>query len=277
MTALNKDALKALFQTGSTITQTSMGSLIDSFIDVVETSAQTIASPLTLNGAVALNGGISVSAITSGQLMIGNASNTLTRANLIAGTNIVITNGPGTIQIDASPGSATGILLSTQTASTSTNINFNSSLITNTYDKYIIEIIDLVPSASGANPYMTFSKDNGANILGSGYAYVFTYISTATNTAVAGSGTAAQIQMEATGVGNSSGQGISGTIEIYKPSGASNAKRTKFTFTGADQSGAFEYISGMGTYKADNNAINYIRLAMSTGNITSGTFKLYGV
>lgn len=277
MTALNKDALKALFQTGSTITQTSMGSLIDSFIDVVETSAQTIASPLTLSGAVALNGGVSVSAITSGQLMIGNASNTLTRANLIAGTNIVITNGPGTIQIDASPGSATGVLLSTQTASNSPNINFNSSVVTNTYDKYIIEIIDLVPSAGGAAPYLTFSKDNGANILGSGYAYIFTYLTAPSSTAVAGSSSAAQIQMEATGIGSGSGQGFSGTIEIYKPSGTINAKRVKFAFTGKDQSPALEYISGSGDYHADNNAINYFRLAMSTNNIASGTFKLYGV
>lgn len=62
MTALNKDALKALFETGDTITQTTMANLIDSFVDTVETSAQNIAGPIVFSSPVTLNGGISVSA-----------------------------------------------------------------------------------------------------------------------------------------------------------------------------------------------------------------------
>lgn len=57
MTALSKTALKALFETGDTITQTTMANLIDSFLDLVESSAQTITGPIIFSGAVTFNGG----------------------------------------------------------------------------------------------------------------------------------------------------------------------------------------------------------------------------
>ena len=58
----------------------------------------------TWNGnAVAPNrGGTGQSTYTDGQLLIGNSTgNTLAKATLTAGTNVTITNGPGTITIDA--------------------------------------------------------------------------------------------------------------------------------------------------------------------------------
>lgn len=65
MTAQNRTALKALFETGDTLLQTSFDNLIDSFLSLTDTGAQTIASnitfssPVTFTTAVTLTGGIS--------------------------------------------------------------------------------------------------------------------------------------------------------------------------------------------------------------------------
>lgn len=53
-------------------------------------------------------GGTGQTTYTNGQLLIGNTTgNTLTKATLTAGTNITITNGNGSITIDAAGGSPT--------------------------------------------------------------------------------------------------------------------------------------------------------------------------
>lgn len=47
------------------------------------------------------NGGTNQTSYTSGQLLIGNSSNTLTKATLTEGSNVTITNGNGTITISS--------------------------------------------------------------------------------------------------------------------------------------------------------------------------------
>lgn len=52
----------------------------------------------------AANGGTGQTTYTNGQLLIGNASGGLTKANLTAGSGVTITNGDGTITIASSGG-----------------------------------------------------------------------------------------------------------------------------------------------------------------------------
>lgn len=54
------------------------------------------------------NGGTGQTSYTNGQLLIGNTTgNTLTKATLTAGSNVTITNGPGSVIIDAAGGGGT--------------------------------------------------------------------------------------------------------------------------------------------------------------------------
>ena len=69
----------------------------------------TTSGTLTLGGTLAVaNGGTGQTSYTDGQLLIGNTTgNTLTKATLIAGTNISITNGSGSITISSTAGTGT--------------------------------------------------------------------------------------------------------------------------------------------------------------------------
>lgn len=74
----------------------------------------TTTGTLTLGGTLAVaNGGTGQTSYTDGQLLIGNSTgNTLTKATLIAGSNITITNGAGSITIaatDAFVGTVTSV------------------------------------------------------------------------------------------------------------------------------------------------------------------------
>jgi len=100
----------------------------------------TTSGTLTLGGTLAVaNGGTGQTSYTDGQLLIGNTTgNTLTKATLIAGTNISITNGAGSITISSTAGTGTvtsvggtgtvnGITL-TGTVTTSGNLTLGGTL-----------------------------------------------------------------------------------------------------------------------------------------------------
>jgi hypothetical protein len=69
----------------------------------------TTSGTLTLGGTLAVaNGGTGQTSYVDGELLIGNTTgNTLTKATLIAGTNISITNGSGSITISSTAGTGT--------------------------------------------------------------------------------------------------------------------------------------------------------------------------
>lgn len=78
----------------------------------------TTSGTITASGTVAVaNGGTGQTSYTNGQLLIGNTTgNTLAKATLTAGTGISVTNGAGSITIDATNnGTVTSVGLSTPT------------------------------------------------------------------------------------------------------------------------------------------------------------------
>jgi hypothetical protein len=71
------------------------------------TSLSGLTTPLSVG-----QGGTGNTTYTNGQLLIGNTTgNTLTKATLTAGSGITITNGDGSITIDAASSSGTGSTL----------------------------------------------------------------------------------------------------------------------------------------------------------------------
>ena len=77
--------------------------------DVPTLNQSTTGTAANVTGVVAVaNGGTGQTTYTDGQILIGNTTgNTLAKATLTAGTNVTITNGPGSITIASTGGSAT--------------------------------------------------------------------------------------------------------------------------------------------------------------------------
>ena len=182
--------------------------------------------------------------------------------------------------------SATGTggmtLLSTQTASSSATIDFTSG-IDSTYDEYVFKYINMHPATDQSD--FTFQTDTGTNTN-----YNQTITSTLFGAFNIESGDddglfyqAARDQAQGTAfqilnynLGNGNDEHISGTLQLFSPSSTTFVKhfisRTMCYNYGnyADDGYAAGYVN-------TTTALTRVRFKMSSGNIDSGTIKMYGV
>lgn len=113
---------------------------------------------ITLAGTLAVaNGGTGQTSYTDGQLLIGNTTgNTLTKATLTAGTNVSITNGSGSITINATD-QYTGTVTSVSALTIGTTGTDLSSTVANSTTTPVITLN--VPTASATNRGALSSAD----------------------------------------------------------------------------------------------------------------------
>ena len=198
----------------------------------------------------------------------------------------VISNGTTLLDAGAlDSGVATGamVLLSTATASSSATIDITSG-IDSTYKEYIFKFISIHQSNDGAD--FQFQVDTGSNtsynqtITSSGFA-AFNQEDNSARSVATHSGSA--VLHQETGfqdlgrsLGNDNDQSLSGQLHLYEPSSATFVKH----FIGVIN----EYANNDGTnqrfvagYVNTTTAITRIRFKMDSGNIDSGTIKMYGI
>ncbi len=195
-----------------------------------------------------------------------------------AGNPLVL--GPGTKQVycaldEYSVGRIAGhSLIAVAVASSSAVIDFTD--LTDDFDEYMIAMTSVVPQANGADLMARISQDNGATFFnGAGYAWAYM---AATAAPVAGNnGASGQTQMVlAPTLSNVSNRAFGGRLHIFSPLNS----RDKYILTHSsfcDSSGNLVVMSSSGSLTNNTGANNAIRLFMSSGNIASGTFRLYGV
>lgn len=186
-------------------------------------------------------------------------------------------NGTVAMTSDIPAASPVGLVcLAVASASSSATIDF-TSVIDSTYDEYVWEFINVVP-ASNSDLWLRTSTDNGSSFAASAGNYGYAGVKTSTGTSPANhtSSSATQILLAPAGVSTTAAHGgISGTVRLFAPSGTASNKQVTFQigmYDGTDQ----WTLSGSGQRLA-TAAVNAVRFMMSTGNITSGLFKLYGV
>jgi len=176
--------------------------------------------------------------------------------------------------------SGTLVLLQAQTASTSASIAFSSTYLTTTYKQYIFELIDVVAATDNVSLGMVVSEDNGSTYKTTNeYNYVgFDGVSSsATPVTTVGSSSTSVIISPVGNIGNTAGRSLSGRVIVYNPLGTAAHKLFLYDTTCEENAGANAHRRGSAAYKGTTNAINNIKFTLSSGNITSGTFKLYGV
>ena len=185
--------------------------------------------------------------------------------------------------ITALPASISGgalNLISTQTASSSSTIDFTSG-IDSTYKEYIFKFINMHPSANGQN--FGFQADTGTNT---------NYNQTITSTFFEavhgedGSGGAlsyktAKDQAQATGLqslgqpNNNDDASISGTLHLFAPSNDTFVKHfIARANLNESSSQSDNFIAG---YINTATAITRVQFKSSSGNIDSGVIKMYGL
>ena len=172
-------------------------------------------------------------------------------------------------------------LISTQTASSSSTISFTSG-IDSTYKKYIFKFYNIHPSAE-ASFGINFSTDGGSN-----YNVAKQTTSFYAFQNESGSSTTLQYRTSydlALGTGSAPLGGDvmttlddecgTGFLHLFDPSSTTFVKHFISRFTPMYPSYAMDgFTAGYGN---TTSAIDAVQFAMSSGNIDSGTIKLYGV
>ena len=183
--------------------------------------------------------------------------------------------------IEAGDVSGSMVLISTSTASSSSTIDITSG-IDSTYKEYIFKFIDIHPASNSVDFLVNFRDGSSAYdatktttffraVHDEGDSY--TVLQYEANDDLAQSTGA---QLLAVGVGNDNDQSCSGFLHLFNPSNTTFVKHFISTFSNNNASDYLNntYIAGYCNVTA---AIDGVQFSFSSGNIDSGTIKLYGV
>jgi len=187
--------------------------------------------------------------------------------------------------ITALPASISGgglNLISTQTASSSSTIDFTSG-IDSTYKEYIFKFYNIHPQSDNQELFFNFSTDGGSN-------YNVTKTTTTFQAYHNEAGSDSSLSYHTAGdlaqstnyqrlgfsSDNADDASLSGYLHLFEPSSTTFVKHFIATtnMCHADTYSVNYYLAG---YCNTTSAVNAIRFAFGSGNIDSGVIKLYGV
>ena len=164
-------------------------------------------------------------------------------------------------------------LVASTTASADSAISFND--LSTDYAFYELVAHNMLPGTDTVIPHLRVSDDNGSSFKSgaSDYNWSFDGLNAATTTD-SGDDADTEIQMSGS-IGNDVGEGISFKLIIYDPAGTG---KTRFTWqlVGNSSTGSTRVLTGGGDYTSEG-AIDAFQVFFSTGTVSTGEFKLYGV
>jgi hypothetical protein len=175
------------------------------------------------------------------------------------------------------------VLLDKQTASSSATISFTKG-IDSTYKEYIIHYVTIHPGTNNANMSFQCSIDSGSNYNIATTNTIFhafhyednsgtPYVAIDTGRDLA-QGTGFSILLDS--IGSDNDQSGSGYVHLFNPSSTTFMKHfIARGVTNTQNDGAID-VHAAGYFNT-TSAIDAIQFKLSTGNMDSGTIKLYGV
>jgi len=176
------------------------------------------------------------------------------------------------------------VLLSTQNASSSSAISFTTGL-DSTYKEYIFKFINIHPQTDDTHFTVNFSADSGSNYNVTKTASLFVS-QHAENAGFAGlsyqgsidSDQSTSAQQLCFGLGNDNDENMCGTLRLFDPSSTTFVKHflSECSSPSHDTSPELTHVFVSG-YGNTTSAIDAVQFTMSSGNIDSGTIKMYGV
>jgi hypothetical protein len=185
-------------------------------------------------------------------------------------------NGSSWIQLDAASAGAM-IFIDSQTASSSSELDFTTS-IDSTYDTYVFILEGIVPATDGVVLDILVSTDGGSTFKSgaSDYDWMGDTYTTAGSIDSADTRIPATYTFSTYTVGNDAGNSINGNITLSTPSNSSlwTWLHGQTSYRGSTVAAITYSFSGRYT---STTAVDAIRFKFSSGNITSGTIRLYGI
>lgn len=164
-------------------------------------------------------------------------------------------------------------LISSRTASASPVIDFTN--LSSTYISYHLVLTNVAPATDIVDLQIQVSTDNGATFLvGTGYRFASRTRDQVGTEIPYSSATAGWIKLSHS-QGNGTNEDLSGNIYIFNP-GASKRTIISMDTTYADDNNQLTHFAGGGD-NVTASPVDAIRLKMSSGNIASGEFRLYGL
>lgn len=218
-----------------------------------------------------VNGGTNQTTYTTGDLLYASGTNTLSKL-AVGSSNKVLTVSGGLPTWQTASGGP--VLLSNQTASSSSTIDF-TSFVSASYKSYTIFIRNPVPSAALTTMQMLFSTDNGSTWLNSAYKWnQGFYVSSLTAPLGNASNSDSSIQLY-DALQTNAGFTFNLDLTFYNVN-----TTTPITFVGDGV--ANDVVNALCTHSINSGcntgttAVNAIRLQPGSGNFATGTFKLFG-
>lgn len=170
------------------------------------------------------------------------------------------------------------ILLGSATASASSEITFTTEFDDSTYAYYIFTYTNIRPATDGVELRVRFSVNGGSSYLSSDYRWCRLRLNSNSGaTGIGENDSDSKIKM-VVDLGNAAGEGLSGkALYIPTPSpGSTNAGKYIHDNCYVRNSGTFFRNFGAGMNET-SSVVNGIRWYMDSGNIATGTWKMYGV
>ena len=203
--------------------------------------------------------------------------------NLIPGANVTLTaDASGGVTVASTGGSGRGAgsldLLEVHSAGSSAELDFTAWYSTN-YDEYRLEFINLLPSVNGVSLLVQFSTDGGTSYDSRAvYEYGRFYRSSSntdggSSADVSASGLPLWVGDLSNSTANSNG--LCGSMRLFQP-GSSLFKIAVWDTYSATAGGVRYYIQFGGQYRG-TSSVNALRIIASSGNVTSGSVRVYGV
>lgn len=246
-------------------------------------SAGAAANP-AFGTAVVAGGGTGVTSNTAYAVLCGGTTATgaiQSIAGVGSAGEVLTSNGAGALPtFQAAGGGGDYTLISTATASSSASISFTD--LSSTYHKYVIDISNLQPVTDDVLMQIRTSTNNGSSYDSgaSDYGWVVLVNEFISTSALTDTGDDADTRIgtflpSGNLMGNAANEISSYTIELMNPSAATYFQ-LYFHGVVTNMDGLRYNVSGAGSRltAADVDAIQF---TMSTGNISTGTFKLYGI
>lgn len=184
--------------------------------------------------------------------------------------------GPTGVTGATGPGAGALVLLEQHAASSSAALDF-TTFISATYDEYLIEGVELVPATNGASLILEVGTGAGPTY-DTGNNYEWASTGRASNGDAITDQGATGLPRILNAIANAAGYGF-GNFSLRAVALQSTARRKHFyglsQFVNSTPRNVFQ--AGGVTWVTTATAVTALRFLMSSGNIASGTIRIYGV